>query len=188
MGTRILIGLILGVFSIGSFGWAVEPSNTAQNQQALDKAKQDYRVFLSRLKELNSEYKQLTGQIAQVVREEGVPAWDSNTDSLTFTKELSGAGAASQEGVRIKEDDKEMNVSVDLPGLKKSSIKASIEDVKVLKINAVRNMGQEVLPVERIVKLPAAAQEQGTQANYEDGVLTVKIPKAAKKEITVPIR
>jgi HSP20 family molecular chaperone IbpA len=185
MSTKILVALFIGLISIVTSGWAVVPSDPEQNQEAINKAKQDYRVFLGKLKELNSQYKNVTKQMSEVIKEEGVPTWDNNTNSLAFTKDISGFSTA--EGVRIQQDDKEMNVSIDLPGLKKNSIKASIEDVQVLKISATRTIGQETLPIEKAIKLPAPAKGEGTQAKYEDGVLTVKIPKLVKKEIPVPI-
>ncbi len=158
------------------------------NNAGLAQAKQDYRAYLAQLKQLNSQYKQITGQISQVLKEEGIPSWDSKTDSLTFDKPLSlGTTGATSDAI-IQQTDKEMHISVDMPGLKKNTIKAQILDMKVLKITASRVLQGETIPIEKIIQLPEPAQDKGTEAKYEDGVLNVKIPKAAKKEITVPIQ
>ncbi|MEI8345511.1 MAG: Hsp20/alpha crystallin family protein, partial [Candidatus Omnitrophota bacterium] len=154
--------------------------------QAVERARQDYRQYLTQLKSLSDQYKEVTGQITQVIKEEGVPTWDDKTGSLKISKDLTGLN--SSDTARIQEEDKLMNVSIDLPGLKKDSIKVSIQDVKVLKISGTRKIGQETVPVEQTVQLPAPAEEKGTEARYEDGVLTVKIHKATQKEISVPIR
>ena len=43
---------------------------------AYDQARQDYRGYLQQLKVLNQQYKQITGEMSKIIKEEGVPSWD----------------------------------------------------------------------------------------------------------------
>jgi HSP20 family protein len=98
-----------------------------------------------------------------------------------------------------------MTVKMDLPGLQKDKINIKIENDQFLKISGSRetekleekNSGNATYSrlerqhgaFERTIKLPVAAKSTGTQAKYENGVLTVTIPKAkeAKKEVSIPV-
>lgn len=156
----------------------------AQTQQTTydkEQAKRDYRVFLQQLKQLNAQYKEITGEIGQVIKEEGVPAWDMGEGIEPAIRDLG-------EGAHLKDDLKEMVLTVDLPGFKKDSIKLSFKDGKTLRINARRKLDTVDRSFERSFDLPAPGDQKNTVATYTDGVLTVKIPKTASQEVAISIR
>ncbi|MDL1861147.1 Hsp20/alpha crystallin family protein [Betaproteobacteria bacterium PRO7] len=91
-------------------------------------------------------------------------------------------------------------ITVDLPGVKKEDINVSIDGSRVL-INAetknekVKKDGGEVIYAERSAarfarsfELPAEVTDAGAEAHYENGVLTLTLPKKAAvqaKRLTV---
>ena len=180
-----------------------------QTNPALDQAKQDYRVFLEQLKALNSQYKQVTNEMKSVLQEEGVPTFDEETGDLTIQKPNFAKSASKPQvfgDIDIKETDKEIIVKADLPGLRKEAIKVNIQDNKLLHIEGEREEEKEIRGennsshyyrferqqghFERLIELPALVKDTGTEARYENGVLTVRIPKAEtpKKEVSVSVR
>ena len=164
----------------------------AQTQTTYDKeqVKREYRAFLQQLKALNAQYKEITGEIGQVVKEEGVPTWDMGDmggiaevkkDSKESTRDLGG-------GASLKETDRNMVLTVDLPGYKKDSIKLSFKDGKTLLIAAQRKLEAISRSFERSFDLPFPGNQKESTATYEDGVLTVTVPKVASQETAIPVR
>ena len=88
----------------------------------------------------------------------------------------------------IKEDDKNLTVSVDVPGIPKQDIKASISN-DVLTVSAERKQSKEggdervhwsersYGHISRSVRLPKHVDQTKIQASYENGVLRLVIPK-----------
>ncbi len=85
--------------------------------------------------------------------------------------------------------------TVDLPGVKKEDINVSIDGSRVL-INAeaksekVRKNGGKVLYAERSAasfarsfELPGEVTEAGAEAHYENGVLTLTLPKKSATQV-----
>ena len=135
-------------------------------------------MFLKQLKELNSQYKEVTGQMAQVLKEEGLPKWD-----------LGDTGALSPDpAVHIKEMGQELTVSIDLPGIQKETLKVTVHDGKTLLVSADRKVDSEVKKVEKTVELPSAVDATGVKAGYAAGVVTVQLPKTASQEVTIPVQ
>jgi HSP20 family protein len=89
----------------------------------------------------------------------------------------------------VYEDDEKVTVQVELAGLKKEDIDLSIED-DVLTISGERKSESERKEGEscrrervygafrRSVSLPAPVKSDAVKAAYQDGVLTVTLPKA----------
>ncbi len=183
------------------------PSDAEAREAASEQARQEYRIFLAQLKELTHQYREVTKEVQKVIREEGIPTIDENTGELKMKRgdDLSYVGTDFGDA-DIRETDKEMIVKMDLPGLKKEEIKVSVENGKLLRIRGERDHEKEEPKedtryhyyrserqhgrFERLIELPVEAKDAGIGAKYEDGVLTVKIPKATekKKEVAVPIR
>ena len=176
---------------------ALAAAQSNDQNAAYDQARQDYRAYLQQLKVLNQQYKQITGEMSKIIKEEGVPTWDMGgveSGSKTF--------AAAD----IQETDKDMVVKMYLPGVNKDKIKLKIENNKMLRVQGERYEEKQETQVtpdthyqrterqhgvfERVIELPALASDSGTDAKYENGVLTVKILKAPtpKKEINVPVK
>ena len=93
--------------------------------------------------------------------------------------------------VDVREDDKELLIDVEVPGIKPEDVNISVEN-GVLSISgekrAERKEGEEgrYHTVERTYgsffrsfQLPKGVDESQINANYDNGVLTISIPKAA---------
>jgi HSP20 family protein len=91
-------------------------------------------------------------------------------------------------------------IKVDMPGVKKEDIDVSVEGTRVMVRAETRSTreekeGERVLHSERFVamyarsfELPAEVSEAGADARYEDGVLTLALPKRAplaSKKLTI---
>jgi len=89
--------------------------------------------------------------------------------------------------VDVLDSDEELVVLADLPGRDRSDIDVQLEDSRKLHLAAgateddhegryvTRERGTDA--VDRTLRLPAAVDEGDTEAGYEDGVLTVRLPK-----------
>ncbi len=184
--------LFVGALILMTATPACADQNDTQTSAATQQAKVDYRAYMDQLKTLGKQYKSVTGEIQKVLKEEGVPTINENTGEFSmqpYTAPTATAGISSPiEGVRISETDKDMTVSMDLPGVQKNSIRVQLEDGKTVHVTASRKPEQGAGRVERRVVLPSPAQEKSSRARYEDGVLTVQIPKAASKEVNIPVQ
>ena len=165
-------------------------SGQAANQTTYDKAqiKKDYRLFLQQLKELNTQYKEITGEIGQVVKEEGVPAWDMGEGALPGETKAQEKIEDLGGGAYLKDAEKEMVLTVDLPGYSKETIKLRFKNEKTLEITAQRQLDMATKSFERSFDLPFPGDQKASGATYRDGVLTVKIPKITSQEVSIPIR
>ena len=184
-----LIWIVLLTSPFGTMSGSAADSNNQGNVNS-QQVREDYRAFLQQLKQLNSQYKQITGEITKVMKEEGVPNWQTGDEMKKidelFPKEATVSNPET--GVTIKENDGEMTVAVDLPGIKKESIKITIQDNKKLTISAEKKAEIEPKTVNKVIELPSAAEPDGAKATYEDGVLTLKIKKITSKEVTIPVK
>ena len=206
---RCMLILVMGIFL--NPGFSLADQEDAAHQAAMAQAKKDYKVFLEQLKALNSQYKEVTNEVKEVIKEEGVPVFDEETGEMVMKKDFAEDRPNRQEGpvfgdVDIKETDRDMIVKVDLPGLKKEEIKIKIENGKVLRITGQRDREKEELwnrgnvhtyqserhygRFHRLIELPSVAKDSGTEAQYENGVLTVRIPRFTdvKKEVDVTVK
>jgi HSP20 family protein len=93
--------------------------------------------------------------------------------------------------VDVAENEKEYEITAELPGLKKEEIGISFED-HVLKLHGERKQEEDSKKgnvhrvernygrFERVFRLPEDANSEAIKAKYENGVLTVQIPKTEK--------
>jgi HSP20 family protein len=101
----------------------------------------------------------------------------------------------------LRETEKEIIITCDLPGMDKNKIDLRIEDGNLV-ISGKRSSDQEKKgkgfyrrersygSFERVIALPGKVDESGIKATYEKGVLTVRLPKlkpspVKSKKITV---
>jgi HSP20 family protein len=108
----------------------------------------------------------------------------------------SWSGFGQDVKVDVMNNEKEMIVKADLPGMEKDKIDITLQNNKILKIAGSREIvKKESAPgvvrqersfgkFERVIELPAEGTPEGIIASYKDGVLEIKIPKKvpAKEE------
>jgi HSP20 family protein len=113
---------------------------------------------------------------------------------------LANAPAVSRARMDVVDKGQAFEVKLDLPGVKKDDIQVSIEGARVA-VNAESKEsretrdGDKVLYSERYLtsyarsfELPAEVTEEGADARFEDGVLTLTLPKrvaVASKRLTI---
>lgn len=107
-----------------------------------------------------------------------------------ITSELEGEtwGRTSSVPVDVADTGNEFVLTVDLPGFEKDEIDVTIADTTV-RIDAERETGTDVETdtylrrerkrgtVTRSVRLPEPVDDEGVEASYASGVLTVTLPK-----------
>lgn len=112
-----------------------------------------------------------------------------------MTEQFEGVGEGTQLGtekasVDVAENDDEVTVTADLPGFDKDDIDISIRDAQ-LTIQAQREEETETgdedatyhrrertqRQVSRTLRLPTDVNEEAANASYQNGVLTVTLPK-----------
>ena len=160
-------------------------TNSNSNSAAMDQAKQDYGVYLEKLKELSQQYAQMTSQIKQVIKEQGVPTVDENTGQIKVTHDLNFSDTGP-----IRETEKEIKIVIEKPGLKKDSIHINIENDRTLHIQAVKKAvyaGQPEEVFDESYTLSSPVQSKNTSAKYEDGILTVTLQKIQTSTKTIPV-
>ena len=109
-----------------------------------------------------------------------------------MSREFGGGGpfaaAAGSVAVDVEERDDEFVVTADVPGFEKEDIEVTLAD-RTLRIDAEREAETEAREADylrrerqttaasRSVRLPGDVEEEGIQATYKNGVLTVTLPK-----------
>ena len=162
--------------------------NSQTHNASLDQAKQDYALFLQKMKELGAQYSQVTGEMKKVVKEQGVPVWDDTTGTIKVSHDVNFTDNGP-----IHETDNEIRVVLEKPGLKKDSIHVTIENDKTLHVLALKKaseVGRPDEPMDETYELPTLVPDPKPHAKYEDGVLTITIqkPLLSKKTVSVPIQ
>ncbi|KAL2341268.1 hypothetical protein Fmac_009208 [Flemingia macrophylla] len=73
--------------------------------------------------------------------------------------------------------------SADIPGVRKEELRVEVEDSRYLKIRteAVDESTEPARKFERKFRLPSRVDLDGISAGYEDGVLTVTVPRSLRR-------
>ncbi|MFA4981572.1 MAG: Hsp20/alpha crystallin family protein [Candidatus Omnitrophota bacterium] len=124
--------------------------------------------------------------------------------SATYPEQGAAAGVFDQDvRVDITENDKDIMVKADLPGMEKDKIEVTLENGRLLKIAGAREIvKKETAPgmvrqerssgrFERMLELPSECLSEGIGAAYMNGVLEITIPKKAKakeEEVKIKVR
>ncbi len=111
-------------------------------------------------------------------------------DKMNDARERAGGGLA----VDVEDEDDQFVVTADLPGFEKEDIDVEVHD-RTLRIEARHEEETEAededsyvrrerskRSLSRSVTLPEEVDEAGASASFENGVLTVELPKAHTSE------
>jgi HSP20 family protein len=90
--------------------------------------------------------------------------------------ELPTPGFAPRFPVDLYEDKENTYVRAELPGVSRDAINIEMVD-GYLNLNASRKQGEETATFSRSIAVPEAVQGDKVTAAYENGVLTVTLPK-----------
>lgn len=103
---------------------------------------------------------------------------ESEIDRLFESALSSFADTTSSTGfpVDLYEDKDNTYVRAELPGVARDAINVEMVD-GYLNISASRKQGEETFSLNRSVTIPEAVQADKVTATYENGVLTVTLPK-----------
>lgn len=91
--------------------------------------------------------------------------------------------------VDLYEDKENTYVRAELPGVSREAINVEMVD-GTLNLNATRKQGDESFSLNRSIAIPEAVQADKVVATYENGVLTVTLPKqeqAKPRKIAVTV-
>ena len=143
---------------------------------------------------------QLKLQIRKMKREMSGLMKEITTDYSSDSKALI-EGWGQDIRIDVTENDKDVFVRADLPGMDKDKIEVTLEQNKLLKIAGSRDIVKDqsspgVVVQERArgvfsrtIELPVECRSDGIKASYNNGVLDISIPKKEKtKEDTIKIK
>ncbi|KAJ1428749.1 HSP20-like chaperone [Sesbania bispinosa] len=73
--------------------------------------------------------------------------------------------------------------SADIPGVRKEELRVEVEDSRylIIRTEAVDESTEPVRRFERKFRLPGRVDVDGISAGYEDGVLTVTVPRSLRR-------
>ncbi|XP_017605242.1 15.4 kDa class V heat shock protein [Gossypium arboreum] len=73
--------------------------------------------------------------------------------------------------------------SADLPGVRKEEIKVEVEDSRylIIRTEAIDDSTKPAMDFKRKFRLPGSIDIDGISAKYEDGVLTVTVPRTFRR-------
>ncbi|MEN9404887.1 MAG: Spore protein [Verrucomicrobiota bacterium] len=104
--------------------------------------------------------------------------FESDIDRLfeSALADYTAPASAPRFPVDLYEDKDNTFVRAELPGVNREAINVEMVD-GYLNINAARKQGDESFSLSRSVAIPEAVQADKVSAAYENGVLTVTLPK-----------
>jgi HSP20 family protein len=121
----------------------------------------------------------------------GRPAAFENQIDWILGTALAGATRGGQFPVDITEDKDNTFVRAELPGVNRDAISVEVIDGSVsIKASRKAKSGEGEVAVSRLVSIPDAVQADKVSAAYENGILTVTLPRkeeAKPRKINVSV-
>lgn len=122
--------------------------------------------------------------LPQIVRFNDIDRWfDQALGNFNFRPSLYNQGRRLNRltpAVDLYEDDNNFYTRIELPGVKKKEIDVKLEN-EVLTISgnqkSTKKEGEQNLSFNRSLSIPDGIQGDKIKATYEDGILTVTLPK-----------
>lgn len=127
-------------------------------------------------------------QVARRNRNRGIPSlWSDDFFNTFFEEPIS-----TRQFLDVYEDDKNVYVEAEVPGFEKESLNIDLQD-DILSISGETNEEKEdkrYLYRERLkkafsrqIRMPEEVDKDEVKASYQNGILTVLLPKAIGKKI-----
>jgi len=122
--------------------------------------------------------------------------WDiwNDFDQLLGLVAVPPAGALGSNLMDRSEDADNHYLRFEIPGLKKNELSLTLQE-NVLTMKGERrtwkNGNEEALSVEQWIRVPTGIKTDKIEAGYEDGILTVRLPKAEEvkpKQIEIKVK
>ena len=123
-------------------------------------------------------------ELPQIARFGDIDRWfDQTLGNFNFSPSLYDQGRRRNRltpAADLYEDDNNFYARIELPGVKKKEIDVKLENA-VLTISgnrkSAKNEGEQSLSFSRSLSIPDGIQGDKIKATYEDGILTVTLPK-----------
>ena len=124
-------------------------------------------------------------ELPQIARFDDLERWfDQTIGNFNFSPSLYDQGRRRNRltpAADLYEDDNNFYARIELPGVKKKEIDVKLENA-VLTISgnrkSAKNEVEKSLSFSRSLSIPDGIQGDKIKATYEDGILTVTLPKA----------
>jgi HSP20 family protein len=123
-------------------------------------------------------YPRSAGQLSALVNRSPWNGFETDIDRLfeSALADFTSPASAPRFPVDLYEDKDNTFVRAELPGVNREAINVEMVD-GYLNISASRKQGEESFSLSRSVAIPEAVQADKVSAAYENGVLTVTLPK-----------
>lgn len=123
-------------------------------------------------------YPRSAGQLSTLSNRSPWNGFETDIDRLfeSALADFAGPASAPRFPVDLYEDKDNTYVRAELPGVNRDAINVEMVD-GYLNISASRKQGDESFSLNRSVSIPEAVQADKVSATYENGVLTVTLPK-----------
>lgn len=162
--------------------------------------KQTMAQTAQQIGQVTKDFKQFYSELQQAVKDSGIVEEVNKMNLGGATAGSASAAAAGFGATDIRVGDKDMTVTVDLPGVEKKALSVSLAEASSLRIRVSRNAADDPSEYrlaeryrgdfDKTVPLPYKAVGKKFSAQLKNGVLTVVIPKektAASDEVLIPI-
>ncbi|MEN3008981.1 Hsp20/alpha crystallin family protein [Pseudothermotoga sp.] len=142
-------------------------------------------MLLERREDFFKPFRELQREIDRLFEDFFTPTIGRRFDVYTFTPDID-----------VYETDKEIVIEAEVPGMERKDITVKVEG-NVLKISGEKKLEREKKDrnyrvyersygkFERCLALPDYVDAEKIKAKYEDGVLTITIPKREEKKVKI---
>lgn len=109
---------------------------------------------------------------------------DESQDKEEVKKDERSEGSTTvvyqKQGVQVSEDKSNYTLTLDLPGVKTSDAQVEMLDGGILRIKTERTTGEDIKSIHHFAFDETTIDTSNIQANLQDGVLSITIPKKEK--------
>lgn len=180
---------------------APAPSGYNITPQQREELKRTMAQTAQQVGQVTKDFKEFYGELQKAVQESGIV---EEVNKMNLNSSGAGANPRGSAGgfgaTDIKVAEKDMTVTVDLPGVEKKNLSVSLAEASSLRVRVDRNAVDDPTnyslaeryrgDFDKTITLPYKAVGKKFTAQLKNGVLTVVIPKdktSAANEVLIPI-